>query len=105
MTLKQLMIPEAAFRDENSVEMLRLWIAERKLHCSMKIGMYHDTTKIPEEKAWGQILADAARHVANCMSAEYGANGIDVIQAIRESFDRELDKPTTPLVGGVVRKQ
>ncbi len=105
MALNERAIPEAALRDENSVEMLRVWIAERKLHSSMKIGMYRETTKIPEEKAWGQILADVARHVANCMSSEYGANGIDVIQAIRESFDRELDKPTTSVDGGVVRKQ
>jgi hypothetical protein len=44
--------------------MLRVWIAERKLHCSMKVGMYRETMKIPEEKAWGVILADVARHVA-----------------------------------------
>ena len=105
MALNERVIPEAALRDENSVEMLRVWIAEKKLHCSMKIGMYRETTKIPEERAWGQILADVARHVAHCMSAEYGVNGVDVIQAVRESFDRELDKPTTPLDGGVIRRQ
>jgi hypothetical protein len=105
MALNERAIPEAALRDENSVEMLRVWIAERKLHSSMKVGMYRETTKIPEEMAWGQILADVARHVANCMSKEYGSNKIDVVQAIRESFDRELDQSTTQIEGGLVRKQ
>jgi hypothetical protein len=29
-------IPVAALRDKSSVEMLRVWIAERKLHCSIE---------------------------------------------------------------------
>jgi hypothetical protein len=47
--------------------MLRVWIAEKKLHCSMKVGMYRETMNIPEEKAWGKILADVARHFANAL--------------------------------------
>ena len=61
-------IPPSALRDPNSVEMLRVWIAEGGLHCSLKIGMYRDTTKIPEEVAWGMILSDIARHIANALS-------------------------------------
>ena len=36
--LNQRPIPEAALRDEDAVEMLRVWIAERGLHCSMKVS-------------------------------------------------------------------
>lgn len=35
-------IPEGALRDKDAVEMLRVWIAEQKLHCSMKVGMYEE---------------------------------------------------------------
>jgi hypothetical protein len=28
-------IPEAAMRDEDALEMLRVWIAEKKRHCSI----------------------------------------------------------------------
>ena len=55
MMMNERPIPEAALRDEDAVEMLRVWIAEKKLHCSMKVGMYRETTKIAEEKAWGTI--------------------------------------------------
>ena len=67
--LNQRAIPEAALRDSNAVEMLRVWIAEQGLHCSLKVGMYRESTTVPEEKAWAKILADVARHVANALHA------------------------------------
>ena len=57
-------IPQAALRYATEVEILRVWIAEKKHPCSLKVGMYRETTNVPEERAWGTILADAARHVA-----------------------------------------
>ena len=56
-------IPEAALRDKSAMEMLRVWIAEKKLHCSMKIGMYREGMNMSEEKAWD----DSGRyHSAHC---------------------------------------
>lgn len=49
-------IPAAAKRDPDSVEMLRVWVAEKQLHSSLKIGMYRDGMGIDEEAAWGTIL-------------------------------------------------
>lgn len=46
-------IPSAALRDAASVEMLRVWVAEQQLRCSLKIGMYRDGMGIDEESAWG----------------------------------------------------
>ena len=95
-------IPEAALRDEDAVEMLRVWIAERKLHCSMKVGMYRETMNVPEEKAWGTILADVARHVANALEAGYSTNADESLQKIRDSFINELGAPTSEAKGGFV---
>lgn len=93
-------IPEAALVDKDAVEMLRVWIAKNRLHCSMKIGMYEETTSIPEEKAWGVILADVAKHVANALESGYGMNRTDSIQKIQDSFLRELAAPTSEAKGG-----
>ncbi|WP_338771178.1 DUF5076 domain-containing protein [Massilia sp. METH4] len=93
-------IPPAALRDENSVEMLRVWIAERKLHCSMKVGMYQDGMGIPETEAWGTILADVARHLANALNEKYGASTEESIQKIKDSLLDELAKPTSKSDGG-----
>lgn len=102
--LNQRPIPEAALRDEDAVEMLRVWIAERKLHCSMKVGMYRETMNVPEEKAWGTILADVARHLANALESGYSTNAVESLQKIRESFNNELTAPTSNAKGDFVRK-
>ncbi|KAB8042291.1 DUF5076 domain-containing protein [Janthinobacterium aquaticum] len=60
-------IPLAAQRNIDAVEILRVWVAERQLHCSLKIGMYRDGMGIDEELAWGVILADAARHISKAL--------------------------------------
>ncbi|MGR4870316.1 DUF5076 domain-containing protein [Variovorax sp. LARHSF232] len=102
MKLNQRPIPEAALRDGDAVEMLRVWIAEQRLHCSMKIGMYRETTNIPEEKAWGTILADSARHVANALEAGSTSNASESLQKIRDAFIRELGAPTSEVTGDFV---
>jgi hypothetical protein len=97
-------IPEAALHDEDAVEMLRVWIADKKLHCSMKVGMYRETMNIPEETAWGTILADVARHVANALQSSYSTNPEESIDRIRDSFIKELDAPTSEAKGGFVQR-
>ena len=60
-------VPEAALRDPDAVELARVWVAEEGLHCSLKIGMYHESTDGDERRAWGTILADMTRHIANAL--------------------------------------
>ena len=95
-------IPEAAVRDKDSVEMLRVWIAEQKLHCSMKIGMYRETMNVPEETAWGVILADVTRHVAMALENKYSVDKSEVIQKIRDKYLKELGDPTSDAKGEFV---
>jgi hypothetical protein len=103
--MKQQPIPEAAVLDESSVEMMRVWIAQKRLYTSLKVGMYKETSKVPEEKAWGMILADAARHVADALEKAYGADAQESLRAIRDAFARELASPSTDLEGVFVKKQ
>lgn len=103
--MKQQPIPEAAVLDENSVEMMRVWIAQKRLYTSLKVGMYKETSKVPEEKAWGMILADAARHVADALEKAYGADAQESLRAIRDAFARELASPSTDVEGVFVKKQ
>jgi len=103
-TFNQLSIPEAAICDEDSVEMLRVWIAERQLHCSVKVGIYQETMNIPEEKAWGTILADAARHLANALESRYSTNATESLQKIRDVFIKELAGPTSDAKGDFAKK-
>ena len=104
LKMNQRPIPEPALRDEDAVEMLRVWIAERGLHCSMKVGMYHETMNVSEERAWGTILADVARHVAKALESGYSVNQTESLQKIRDSFLQELGTPTSESKGDFVRK-
>lgn len=92
-------IPAAALRDVNAVEMLRVWIAEQKLHCSMKVGMYQEGMGIPEAEAWGTILADVTHHLANAIHEKFGERE-ETIKKIKKSFLNEIEKPTSSTEGG-----
>jgi hypothetical protein len=96
-------VPPAAVRDPNAVEMLRVWIAEGRLETSIKIGMYAESTDIPEDRAWGVILADLARHISNALQSGYGFTG-DVLEGIKGSFLQELGAPTSSAQGEFVEK-
>ena len=90
-------IPEAVLRDKNAVEMLRVWIAGNRIHCSIKVGMYLESTKIPEERAWGVILADVARHISIALDSGFSLNRYESLNKIEESFLQELTNPTSPV--------
>ena len=98
MKLNQRSVPELALRDENAIEMLRVWIAEEEIHCSIQIGIY-ESTSIPETQAWGKILADVAQHVTNALLGGNQDNKNELLEAIRFAFNDELDFPTSHAKG------
>jgi hypothetical protein len=96
--MKELTVPPAAVRDPNAIEVISAWIAEHGLHCSLKIGMYEDD----ETRAWGILLADAARHVADALASSGDYDRSNALDEIRASFGRELDNPTSDTSGSFV---
>src|SRR5262245_29222513 len=99
--MNELTIPDAARRDKNSVEILRVWIAEKQLWCSIKVGMYGERD-FPEEKAWGVILADATRHIAAALQSTNASGTSESIWQIRASYLTELARPTSEAKGDFV---
>ena len=100
--MNELIIPDAAQRDESSIEMIRVWIAERGLHTSLKVGLYEDCADIREERAWGRILAGVAQHVADALAASQGMDPHVAIEAIKAAFNEELRAPSSGRSGGFV---
>lgn len=92
--------PPAALRDVNAVELARIWIAEKGLHCSLKFGMYAEGGVEGETTAWGIILADLAGHVADALSAEGMGSRARLFDAIVETFIAEVSAPTSERMGG-----
>jgi hypothetical protein len=97
-------IPAPAIRDPRSKEMIRVWIAEKGLHAALNIGIWEEH-ELDEPNAWGIMLADVVRHIANAHQEEYGRDPREVITTIRTALERELAKPTTDVEGSFVRKK
>ncbi len=96
--MKPLVIPPAALRDPNSVQMLNAWIAEEGLHCTLNIGFFTACGHV-EAKAWGTLLADLVRHIANAQHEQNGESVAETIQAVIGSLYEELDEPTSDAEG------
>jgi len=84
----QLEVPVAAKTDPRSFELLRVWVANQEQHVSLRAGVWDDPA------AWGIMLADLARHVANSYQDHNGFDGLQVLQRIKAARIAELATPT-----------
>ena len=97
-TDKHLDIPDAAQRDKAGFEVLRVWIAEQGQHVSIRSGAWEDPF------AWGIVLADLARHIANAHALQ--SDKVDkeaFLERLLEGFEAEIDNPTDEPEGEVTQ--
>ena len=85
---EQLPIPDIARSDVNSFEILRVWVADKGQHVSLRAGVWTDPA------AWGLVLADLARHVSNCYQEDAQLDPIRTLRRIKAAFDVECTAPT-----------
>ncbi len=97
----ELSIPPPALADENAREMVRAWAAGGNLHCTIYFGCWGDDERL----AWGILLSDLARHVADALFKDKGVDRSETIATIVRVFDDELKKPENPDVSGYVGTQ
>ena len=93
----ELTIPKAAKDDESSFEVLRVWIASKAQQVSLRTAVWEDPA------AWGIMLADLARHVANSYHQEAGLDRTRTLLRIKAAMDAELGSPTDEPSGKVQR--
>ena len=82
--------------------MIRLWLAQRKLHCVLNIGFW-ENRGLDERKAWGILLLDMVNHIANAHRSEFGHDPNETIALIRKTFELEMDHPTSSRLGEFVK--
>ena len=92
----QLSIPEAARKDRQSLELVRVWLAGEQQHVSIRGGVWDDPA------AWGIMLADLARHVANSYQ-DKGFDRTKTLRRIQAALDAELTSPTDEPSGQTFR--
>jgi Domain of unknown function (DUF5076) len=91
---RQLMIPPEAHTASEAIEVLRAWIADQRLHCSLL------PTAFDEPDAWGILLADVAHHIADGLAEATGRDAAETLETIRAMFNAELSEPTDEPQGG-----
>jgi Domain of unknown function (DUF5076) len=80
----QLAIPQAAGTDAAAFELLRVWVANNQQHVSLRTSVWEDPA------AWGIMLADLARHVAESYRQEEGRDVATTLERIKAGIDAEL---------------
>ncbi len=96
---QELQIPPNVAADSNAAELIRAWASDGGLVCSL------NPTAWPEDQApiaWGILLSDVARHVADALQHAYGLERAAVLDRLRRVFDAELHRPTSETKGGFV---
>jgi hypothetical protein len=95
----ELQIPPHVVSDKKACELIRAWAAHGGLVCSLNIGTW------PQDQApvaWGILLSDIARHVADAPHQTQGLEKATVLATMRGVFDSELDGSTAPTTGKFV---
>lgn len=98
---RELIQPPDIGGDENATEMIRVWIAHNKLHVSMLLGMWQDAeeSEVDERDAWGELLSDLTKHIANGMMKEYGWDYDSTRDRIRAAFLQSFDDKSGTIEG------
>jgi Domain of unknown function (DUF5076) len=96
--MHQLLIPPAATRDANSIQVVSAWIADEGLHCTLNIGFFSEQGH-NEPKAWGIVLADMVRHIANALHEDHHKETSKTISEIVDALHEELNSPTSKAEG------
>ena len=94
----ELPAPRAVTNDPKAFEIARIWIAAG--------GGHHvslNTNLVGDAKAWGIMLANIAKHVANAYHQSRGADQAQMLTGIKAAFEAEWINPTNQLGGEVVK--
>ena len=86
-------VPGEVTGAERAQEVLRAWVADGGLVCALQPDAWENTA------AWGLLLADLARHVANATRELNGVEPAVTLAGIRAMFEAELDAPTDEPTG------
>ena len=105
---KKLERPAAVKNDEYAVEMIRGWIADRGLACSLNLGHWHHNSKLDERHAWGVMIAALTREIAIQLESITKQDASESLKMIVEAMlselgndgDAENPTPDTPTTSG-----
>jgi hypothetical protein len=87
--------PPAVLDDPKSREIARIWGAHGRQYVTLDPRLWDDPA------AWGLMLVDLARHVANAYMQLQGFDRQETLERIKIGFDMEWSSPTDEVVGEI----
>jgi predicted secreted Zn-dependent protease len=104
MAVRELSIPHGTADDDRATEMIRVWLAHENLHVSLLLGMWEDAedSDVDERAAWGELLSDVIKHIANGLNDSHGWDKVDTATRIRDALLENLKNPDGVVTGEYV---
>lgn len=104
MPIRELRIPPETEGDPDATEMIRVWLAHDQLHVSLLLGMWEDAddSEVDEREAWGTLLSDVAKHIANGMLQSHTWPEADTLAKIKKAFLENIEYLERKVTGGYV---
>ena len=92
--MRELTKPTGIEGDGEATEMMRIWLAHQDLHISLLLGMWADAedSDVDERAAWGELLSDTIKHIANGLHQSHGMDKIETATAIRDALLANLSR-------------
>jgi len=94
--MKELPKPPSVVDDEKARELVRVWAAHGRQHVTIATGLWDDPA------AWGMMLVDLAKHVADAYEQQSQRNYQDSLRRIKAGFDAEWSHATDTPTGHVM---
>jgi hypothetical protein len=91
----ELDVPPNAKGDKKAIEIARIWAAAGKQQVTLRPDIWKDPA------AWGLMLVDLAKHVANAYEQMEGRDRAEVLARIKSGFDAEWSSATDSPTGTV----
>jgi hypothetical protein len=88
--MHELPTPPDAVNDPEATELLRAWVIDQALHCTVNTGAFEDPA------TWGVLIADLIQHLADALKEQEGRDVAATLQSIRAALDAELNAPGDP---------
>jgi hypothetical protein len=75
--------------EQGGLEVLRAGITDGNLHCTLRPAFSN-------VDAWGYMLADIVRHIANSYQEQFQMSEAEVMEKIQTGFLAALNQPPNP---------
>lgn len=104
MAIRELPKPTGIEGDEHATEMIRIWLAHSDINISLLLGMWEDAESrdVDERAAWGELLSDTIKHIANGLNQSHGWDTSETVTAIRDSLLENLERSRATLTGSYI---